>query len=134
MISASLFVWFLAAGAAIPRTTGEQVEVLVIVLIGVTLLMLAVAGMGRLLARSHPVALVRQKKAVSEERAGTVPVAGDGISPQIMAVIAAAVHTVVREPHKITAIQNPKTPSVELLMQTWSIEGRRQIYSSHKVR
>lgn len=49
-----------------------------------------------------------------------------GPSPELVAAIAAAVAVTVREAHRIIAIQ----PSAE----GWASEGRRAIFSSHRVR
>jgi hypothetical protein len=51
-------------------------------------------------------------------------------------VIAAAVHAALGASAKVTSVTlQPEQPvSVENLMLTWSLEGRRQIYTSHKVR
>ncbi len=50
------------------------------------------------------------------------------VEPEILAVIAAAVSCVLDQPHRILAVKPAPT------MQHWSIEGRRQIFASHKVR
>jgi hypothetical protein len=47
-------------------------------------------------------------------------------------VIAATVSEILKQPHRIVGVKN--APSVETLMQHWSMEGRRAIYSSHKFR
>lgn len=52
------------------------------------------------------------------------PVAED---PQLLAVVAAAVHSVFGErPHRIVSVRQSRTG--------WAQEGRRQIFSSHRVR
>lgn len=45
-------------------------------------------------------------------------------------VIAAAVATVVRGPHRIVSLQMPGLPPLNL----WSIEGRRAVFHSHRIR
>jgi hypothetical protein len=45
-------------------------------------------------------------------------------------VIMAAVAAVIREPHRIVSLQIPGLPPVNL----WSIEGRRAVFHSHRVR
>lgn len=53
--------------------------------------------------------------------------AEQSMSPQLIAVVAAAVHvTLGKVPHQIVSIK-PADPS-------WSREGRRQIFDSHRVR
>lgn len=58
------------------------------------------------------------------------------LSPEAFAVIAAALHTVIREPHRIVSIYDmtPMTEAANLNLMSWSIEGRRQIFSSHRTR
>lgn len=49
--------------------------------------------------------------------------------PALIAVIVAAVHTALEgRPHKIVSIQAPETTA------TWSAEGRRDVFVSHRVR
>ena len=52
------------------------------------------------------------------------------------AIIACAVRTTLGDRAQVTAVSlvPPHAPSVEALMLQWSLEGRRQIYTSHKVR
>ena len=48
-------------------------------------------------------------------------------NPRLLAVVAAAVHTVFGErPHRIVSVRQSRTG--------WAQEGRRQIFSSHRVR
>ena len=68
--------------------------------------------------------------------ASSQPESVSGPTPEILAVIAAAVATVAGPGARIAAV-NPVAParaSGEMQLQQWSIEGRRQIYSSHQVR
>lgn len=55
---------------------------------------------------------------------------------RLCAIIAAAVDEVIKEPHKIVSIRSVDDGQVsgELYLQTWSAEGRRQYFASHKVR
>ena len=55
--------------------------------------------------------------------AGSVP----DVEPELVAVIAAAVHLTLHEPVRVVAIR----PASE---SGWAAEGRRQIFSSHRVR
>ncbi|MFT3828348.1 MAG: hypothetical protein QM691_01450 [Opitutaceae bacterium] len=50
------------------------------------------------------------------------------LAPEVLAVIAAAVHESLGTEFRIVSI------SVEGQSTTWSMEGRRQIFGSHKVR
>ena len=63
-------------------------------------------------------------------------VAGDEITPEIVAVVAAAVHALIQEPHRILSISQAGDRAGQLTqeIQAWSMEGRRQIFQSHRVR
>lgn len=56
--------------------------------------------------------------------------AGEEIPPEVQAVIAAAVLTVLRSSHRIHHIRPPADPH----LTAWSAEGRRQIFLSHSIR
>lgn len=101
-----------------------------LVVAAIILLLLAVALVGRWLAASHPDPLPPVRPA------GTPPVREAELSPEILAIIAAAVNATVGPRAQISAVSllPAHAPSVEVLMQQWSLEGRRQIYTSHKVR
>lgn len=59
-----------------------------------------------------------------------VPVgAGEGPPPEIQAAIAAAVYVLLGESARVVAITEGAETS-----QVWSLEGRRQIFASHRVR
>lgn len=103
---------------------------LFIILGGIFLFMLAVRMLGLFLAATHPSApAVGAGDEHEVEEAEAVPA---GIDPKILAVIAATVSEILKQPHRIVGVK--KAPSVETLMQHWSMEGRRAIYSSHKFR
>lgn len=107
---------------------GNQWLALGVILIGVAVLMAAVAGAGHWLAATHPDAPPRPASA-----APSAPVVPTGPSDETLAIIAACVAVTFGNRARITAIRTGG-PSVETLMQQWSLEGRRQIYSSHQVR
>jgi hypothetical protein len=91
-----------------------------------------VALLGRWLAATHPDAPPRPVS-----RPAPAPTVSLDIPPEITAVIAASIATVLGARARVAAVAlvpGPTNPSVEMLMQQWSMEGRRQIYSSHKVR
>ncbi len=94
----------------------------------IAVFLVLVALFGRWLAATHPAPPPPAEPVVAPD-----PV---GASAVTAAIIAAAVATMLGERARITAIRLATTPgpSVEMLMQQWSMEGRRQIYSSHKVR
>jgi len=112
--------------AAVQPLFGSQWLALAVVLAGVAVFMAVVAGVGRWLAATHPDA----------PRRPVAPPVPTGPSPEVLAVIAAAVAVTAGPRARIAAVELAKAepPSVEMLMQQWSVEGRRQIYSSHQVR
>lgn len=55
------------------------------------------------------------------------------VSPQIAAVIAAAVSVVLDRPYRLVSVQQVTVPVVPHL-NVWAVEGRTQIFMSHKVR
>jgi hypothetical protein len=102
---------------------------LVIVLAAIAALMLAIHLLGRYLAATHPDPVKPVAKRAQQ------PANEHGIPPEMLtAIIASAVHTMLKHPVRIVSISPVKPPSVERLMQQWSIEGRRAIYSSHNFR
>jgi hypothetical protein len=105
---------------------------LVWVIVGITVFLFAVAGVGRWLAATHPDAPAKPAApAATPAAAGVASAQADAIA----AAIAAAVHVTLGASAKVTSVTPvPPAVSVENLMLTWSLEGRRQIYTSHKVR
>ncbi|MCR6656967.1 MAG: hypothetical protein NVV63_14425 [Opitutus sp.] len=107
-------------------------------LLGVAVLMVAVIFVGRWLAATHPDPVVVETVAP----AGALPTTAAPMASsnsELAAVISSSVVVALGERAKIVAVKpitpaKPPAPSVEMLMQQWSIEGRRQIYSSHQVR
>ncbi|MFO1448716.1 MAG: hypothetical protein U1F61_11220 [Opitutaceae bacterium] len=124
-MSPSFFVFALAGGSI---NGGAHWSNLFWVLLGVAVLMLMVRGLGEWLARGHPV-----ERRLGEE---AVPAVEAVLTPEVMAVIATAVHATLGAKARVAGVTlaTPSAPSVESLMLAWSLEGRRQIYSSHKVR
>lgn len=98
-----------------------------LILGGIFLLMVLLRILGLYLAATHPAAPAREVVYAEEE-----PEAPQGVDPKILAIIAATVSEMIQQPHRIVGVK--KAPSVERLMQQWSMEGRRAIYSSHKFR
>lgn len=104
-----------------PQAAGWQTMLLIFA--GIIGLMFAVRFLGLYLAATHPEPLDSLRPALVPEPT---------IEPKILAVIAATVSQMIPEPHRLLAVK--KAPSVESLMQQWSMEGRRAIYSSHHFR
>ncbi len=55
------------------------------------------------------------------------------VAPQLAAVIAAAVSVVLDRPYRLVSVQQVTVPVVPHL-NVWAVEGRTQIFMSHKVR
>lgn len=55
------------------------------------------------------------------------------VPPEIAAVIAAAVSVVLDRPYRLVSVQQVTVPVVPHL-NVWAVEGRTQIFMSHKVR
>jgi len=109
---------------------GSQWLALLLILALVAVFILLVAAVGRWLAATHPAA----SEKIAPGCAATP--ASSGLKPELLAAIIASVSSDLGPGARITAIRPTpvKPPSVEGLMLQWSLEGRRQIYSSHKVR
>jgi hypothetical protein len=58
--------------------------------------------------------------------------AEEPMTPEILAVIAAAIAVVIGRPHRVVSVQqgSARTPEVNV----WSLEGRVEQFMSHKVR
>ncbi len=118
---------FLPLASAPAPLFGSAWLALLAVLVCVAAFMAAVAAVGRWLAATHPDP-APVAKALPASAAASV-------TPEVLAVIAAAVATQLGARARIAFVRAAApAPSVEMLMQQWSLEGRRQIYSSHKVR
>lgn len=77
----------------------------------------------------------RQKSVAPPASAAPAPVAptptppaAAGLTPELTVVIAAAVSTVLRQPHRIHSI------AAEPASSDWAHEGRREIFGSHRIR
>lgn len=100
---------------------------LVWVLLGITAFLCLLAALGRFLAATHPDA---------EPAVAATPASAAPVPPDVAAVIAAAVYAALGDSARITAVvpKDHLTVNVDNLMLTWSLEGRREIYSSHRIR
>lgn len=71
---------------------------------------------------------VAEKPATAANPPAVAPVA-DGIPPDVVAAIAAAVHVTLKgRPHRVLSIKASTNTS------HWAAEGRREHFSSHRVR
>ncbi len=84
----------------------------------------------RVQARTDKRTAAARAAQIAAEPAAPVPAAvtaGSEDNPHLLPLIAAAVHTVLRgQPHRIMNVRKKS--------DGWAQEGRRQIFSSHKVR
>ncbi|MBQ7332109.1 MAG: hypothetical protein IJW39_02540 [Opitutales bacterium] len=124
------------------------------VLVGTIALLVVVAAIGRAIAAAFPpnpehVSSFRKPVAAPAPVVPVAPVAvapvapapaaapapSGAIPPEVMAVIAASVAVVLRgQRFSITGVEPAqKTADIERLMSLWSLEGRRQVYSSHSL-
>ncbi|HEV7925744.1 MAG TPA: hypothetical protein VGR14_10325 [Verrucomicrobiae bacterium] len=60
------------------------------------------------------------------------PAATEQISPEILAVIAAAIEVVLGQPHRVVSVQPAAAPMP--VLSVWALEGRMDQFKSHKVR
>jgi cytoskeletal protein RodZ len=106
---------------------------LLVILLGVAAFLLAVAAVGRWLAATHP---DEPKPSTPVESVPTTSPSASAETPvEIFAAIAAAVAVTLGAKARVAAINAaPTEPVTESSRLQWSMEGRRQIYSSHKVR
>lgn len=74
----------------------------------------------------------RRETAAADSAPAPAPVE-EGVDPELFAVIAAAIDTVVRQPHQVVRISR-RSGSAPRGQSAWSSEGRRDIYRSHTIR
>jgi hypothetical protein len=123
-----------AATNKIEPLFGNQWLALLAILALVTVFIIGVAAVGRWLASTHPEEPAPAPVASASEPSSPI----DAVpSIEIFAAIAAAVAVTLGSKARIAAI-NPLTasnePQTDATRLQWSMEGRRQIYASHKVR
>ena len=111
--------------------------------VAIAALIVFVALLGRWLAATHPapaplpVVVANVGTPASVRR--LAPDVADDVAPEMVPVVLAVVAEVFGGRARVASIRRAaappiRMPSIEALMQEWSHEGRRQIYSSHKVR
>lgn len=122
--------WLLAEAVG----KGAGMWTVIAIFCGIGGFMLLLRFLGLHLAATHPIspAVESEPKPPGKDQPEGIPAIPPEVDPKILALIAAAASEVLQKPHQIVSIK--KTPSVESLMQQWSMEGRRAIYSSHKFR
>lgn len=118
------------------------------VVLGTILFLIVVAALGRGIATAFPPKPEHMssfkkptaKASATGAHAAPAPIpamrAESDIPPEILAVVAASVATALKGQKytvhgvRLTAM---KAPNIERLMTEWSMEGRRQVYSSHQI-
>lgn len=131
----------LAQASAAPPTASVVIVGFLFVMIVLALLAAITSAIGAVFIKqaareAAKAAEAAQKAAESSQTApaqafpvsDTVPNdADEGDDPAILAVVAAAVHTVIGDrPHRVVSVRSTGPG--------WAQEGRRQIFSSHRVR
>ncbi len=125
-----------ATPGAVPPPNPQALAVswgtLLIVLAGIAVFMLMIRGLGIVLAQGH---------APPRPAPPPLPPVSPGetpksvLDPEMVALVSAVLSTVFHQSYRITKIESGQQDySVEALMNIWSMEGRRQIYDSHKIR
>lgn len=79
-------------------------------------------------APATPAPLAAAAPAVSPTPASASP--ASGISPEVLSVIAAVVHRTLGSRYRLVSV----APAVVPVSAAWSVEGRREIFSSHQLR
>jgi hypothetical protein len=75
---------------------------------------------------AHEEGFAPRRPATGPQRVAT------SLAPEIAAVIAAAVAVTFDRPHRLVSVQQVQTPVPYL--NVWALEGRTQIFHSHKIR
>lgn len=89
-------------------------------------------------ALSKAASLIEAARAAHSGGVASLPPIGSqqvatAVAPEIAAVIAAAVSVVLDRPYRLVSVQQVTVPVVPHL-NVWAVEGRTQIFMSHKVR
>jgi len=107
---------------------------IMVVLTSLGILLLCVTLLGRFLAVPAPAASASAAPASAPAGADSCPGAS-GLSPEVCAAITAAVSEVLGTDAAIQSIRPIQpVPPTNPFLQAWSVEGRRQIFSSHNLR
>ena len=84
-------------------------------------------------ARYIELARETHQRTMSTARAGLTASVHTGLEPELVAVISAAVAAVLDRPYRLVSVQPLTAPPVPHL-NVWALEGRTQIFQSHKIR
>lgn len=120
----ALLTPFVAIATAEPAAQPISVQTALLIILGIGLV-LAIKSLADLHRRVDTLsAAVRPKT----RKAVPAPPTEGSLPPAVLAVITAAVYEAIGADHRIVAI-NPESQG-----HTWSLEGRRHIFSTRKVR
>jgi hypothetical protein len=83
--------------------------------------------------------LIESARQVHAQETAAPPIAASSpqrvateVAPEIAAVIAAAVSVLFNRPYRLVSVQQVTTPVPHL--NVWALEGRTQIFQSHRIR
>jgi len=82
---------------------------------------------------AHSIELARQTHRRSMGDANVASSVHTGLEPELVAVISAAIAAVLDRPYRLVSVQPFTAPPVPHL-NVWALEGRTQIFQSHKIR
>jgi sodium pump decarboxylase gamma subunit len=120
------------ASVSHPDTLGVVVVGFLFVMVVLSLLAMVTAAIGAVFSRQAARAAKKVAASLAAKPTALVAVATDDSNdidedPVIIAVLAAAVHTVIGDrPHRVVSMRQGGPG--------WAQEGRREIFSSHRVR
>lgn len=115
-----------ATGVGGVANIGEILWGFLFVVVVLALLALITGILGKIFVANNP--SEPETKRVARASAAAAPLPEAEIEGEIVALITAAVHTVITEPHKIVSIRPGRGTG------GWAQEGRRDISGSHRVR
>lgn len=122
----------LAEKPGVLETLGYQLNGLIVVFLALASIWLLLEIIGHFFKRmphEEPQVLpvAAPKAAPAPAKAPAAPAAAPGLAPELIAAITVAVHHVLGERARVSAI-------VPVPSTSWASEGRRQIFSSHQPR
>jgi hypothetical protein len=126
----NLVYFVLCTGSVVSAELGIDWAVLGVVLLGVTALMILIRVVG-LFAASSIADTVTLSLAHEVQKRSAPLTHGEGeITPELVAVLTAAATMVLGTPIRICSISTGNIAA----QRSWSQEGRREIYMSHRIR
>ncbi|RKX34325.1 MAG: hypothetical protein DRP71_07405 [Verrucomicrobia bacterium] len=77
---------------------------------------------------------IEKRRATESVAAPVEEMVGSAPNPEMYAVIAAAIDTVISQPYQIVSISSQSGERSKSPQTAWSSEGRKDIYRSHRFR